>query len=173
MFDHWTILQFLEQASGNFNVPAMQEGIRLATSDLFSNHTLKIKGWPGPIVHQRDIYPAGMKSPKTPAEFQQAAGDRFNSELALFLAVASERDFWIYSWFWGWNDYVPADIPLAGGGPPSTVPAGFYTEAKCPLGKPLGPATRSGLTYMRKFEHASVFADLSNRTASKVVFTSC
>ena len=27
--------------------------------------------------------------------------ERFNSELALFLLVADELDYWIYSWFWG------------------------------------------------------------------------
>jgi hypothetical protein len=33
-------------------------------------------------------------------DFQRVAGARFNSELALFLLlVASERDYWVYSWF--------------------------------------------------------------------------
>jgi hypothetical protein len=168
MFDHFTILQFLNQSNGNFNALAMDAAFDLATGPLTANVTLKVKGWPGPIVQQRDVYPPTMKSPQTAAEFQQIAGDRFNSELALFLLVASERDFWVYSWFWNWYDFVPGNTK-------STCPVGFYPEAKCLLGAPLGTFKRGPAdTYTREFEHAAVFVDLANRTASKVSFaTKC
>lgn len=168
MFDHWSILQFLNRTSGDFNVTLMASAIDLANSSLLANVTTQIKGWPGPIVRQRDIYPPAIPGPKTPAEFQEVIAQRFNSELALFLLVADRFDFWIYSWFWGWDDYVP-------GHPDSTIPAAYFPEARCPLGAPTAPAQRASgsWTYTRTFEHASVFVDLNNRTASKVTFTKC
>eukprot|EP01046_Picozoa_sp_COSAG06_P099688 COSAG06_NODE_45803_length_352_cov_0.498024_2_plen_52_part_01 len=48
-----------------------------------------------------------MHTPGNPAEQQTAAALRFNSELAFFLLVATKYDFWIYSWFWDWDNYVP------------------------------------------------------------------
>jgi hypothetical protein len=71
MVDHWTILQFLDTKTGAFNVPAMEGLIEMTTSALTANITKKIKGWPGPIVGQRDHYPANIPTPKTPAEFQK------------------------------------------------------------------------------------------------------
>jgi hypothetical protein len=146
----------------------MDGAIRLASSPLVSNITLQIKGWPGPIVRQKDIYPPNIPTPATPAEFQQIASDRFNSELALFLLVANEFDFWIYSWFWGWYDYIP-------GKPQSTVPVDFFPQLQCPLGAPItGPMRVNGTwTYKREFEHASVLVDLTDRNASHVKFEQC
>jgi len=170
MFDHWTILQFLNVTDGAF-LPAMASAIELASSSSLANVTLKIKGWPGPIIGQKDKYPANIPTPTTPAEKQRVAGERFNTELALFLLVASEKDFWVYSWFWSFGDYIPADVSAD---PASTVPAGFYPDAKCALGAPKGPAKKTGAaTYERSFEHASVFVDLANRTASRVDFVGC
>jgi hypothetical protein len=169
MFDHWSILQYLNRTTGEFNKTMMDEAFQLATSDVVSNISLLIKGWPGPIVRQKDMYPPNIPTPKTPAELQQVAGDRFNSELALFLLVADANDFWIYSWFWGFYDYVPNEAE-------STVPSAFFPQAQCALGPPKGPYTRTSPTawlYERHFEHASVFVDLGNRTASRVDFIDC
>jgi len=169
MFDHWSILQFLSGAAGDFNVNEMDAAFQLVTSALASNVTTQIKGWPGPIVAQKDKYPPNIQpQPNTTANLQKIAGDRFNNELALFLLVASEKDFWIYSWFWSFDDYVP-------GNSDSSVPMEFFPQAKCALGPPSGPYERIGKswTYKRQFEKASVFVDLNNRTASKVTFDAC
>ena len=72
-----------------------------------------------------------MHTPGNPAEQQTAAALRFNSELAFFLLVATKYDFWIYSWFWDWDNYVP-------GSAESTVPTAFYPESKCKVGAPSG-----------------------------------
>ena len=171
MFDHWSILQFLNRSSalGEFNRTIMEGAFVTATLPVLANHTLQIKGWPGPIVRQRDHYPSGLVQPETPEDFQRVAAQRFNSELALFLLVASERDFWIYSWFWDWDNYVP-------GHPDSTVPPDFFPQAKCKLGAPLGPRQKaSDGTWNRAFAHARVHVDLVNRSASRVDFdnTAC
>ena len=56
------------------------------------------------------------------------------------------------------------------------MPEAFYPEAGCALGKPAGPAMRvngSTATFRRRFEHASVFVDLNNRSACRVDFAGC
>eukprot|EP00039_Didymoeca_costata_P023054 m.5831 g.5831 ORF g.5831 m.5831 type:complete len:418 (+) comp3417_c0_seq1:89-1342(+) len=166
MFDHWSILQFLNTSSGEFLYDAMDQGFALATSKTTSNISIQIKGWPGPIIHQRDQYPPNMHTPKTPTEFQDIYQQRFNSELALFLLVADSYDFWYYSWFWSFEDWVPNHNT-------STVPS-IIPQANCPVGKPLGSYQRNAgtWTYKRNFEFAQVFVDLTNRTNSHVQFTS-
>ena len=165
MFDHWTILQFLNATNGDFDAPAMDAAFDLVGAAVLQNVTTQIKGWPGPIVAQRDMYPPNIPTPRTPVELQQVGAARFNSELALFLLVATELDFWIYSWFWEFGDYVP-------GAADSSVGDGFYPDAKCQLGAPAGPMQRvaGSWTYTREFASASVFVDLNNRTACKVTF---
>jgi hypothetical protein len=227
MFDHWTILQYLNRTNGDFLPGAVDAGFAFAQSESVSNITLQIKGWPGPIVKQKvrascpgrfnvvwralvqgshlpfpspasrpcpplnraparhclawrfaflrashgvlpeqDQYPPNIPTPKGAAELQRVGGERFNSELAFFLLVAEDTMFWLYSWFWGFDDWVPGQVD-------SSVPAGFFPQAKCQLGAPKGKATRKvgTWTYTRQYEHASVFVDLNNRTASSVTFT--
>jgi len=174
MFDHWSILQYIERSTktgtddGEFNKTMMDTAFQFTQNPILSNHTIQIKGWPGPIIQQKDMYPPNIPTPKTPAELQKDALDRFNSELALFLLVAEAKDFWIYSWFWGIYDYI-------GGNPASSVPPNFFPEAKCKLGAPNGQFQRVAgtWTYKRQFEHASVLVDLNDRNASKVTFDSC
>jgi hypothetical protein len=212
MFDHWTILQFLDRQTGAFNATMVDEGFSLVTSPLLSNFTTQVKvniidrcpftptylcpplpyvvvvacqggacpslmcgrcgagsqGWVGPVVKQRGHYPPNFAQVNTTTAMVSEASERFNSELAMFLLVATEHDFWIYSWFWGFYDYV-------GGNEASTVPPDFFPQAKCKLGAPAGPMQRLAgtWTYRRQFAHASVFVDLTNRTASKVDFVGC
>ena len=168
MVDHWSILQFIDGETGQFNAAAMQGAFDLiANVHAYGNVTLKIKGWPGPIAEQKDVYPPPPHAqvPATAGGKQKLLGELFNSELALFLLVAGEHDYWVYSWFWDWDDYVP-------GAPQSTVPAEFFPQAKCELGAPLGKLTKTGaLTYAREFQHAHVHVDLGDRTASSVTFS--
>ena len=137
----------------------------LVRSDLLSNMTLHIKGWVGPTISQPGKWPPQLHTPTPGAERRQAMADRFNSELALFLLVAEDHMWWLYSWFWGFDSFVP-------GQPDSDVPTGFFPEAKCELGPPQGPPTRKAgtWTYTREYEHASVFVDLTNRSACHVDF---
>ena len=181
MIDHWSILQFLVTGEamdvdkcsvqppavcGDFNLTAMDTLMSLVRSKLLSNNTLQIKGWVGPTISQPGKWPTQMHTPAPGAERQQAMAERFNSELALFLLVAEDHMWWLYSWFWGFDSFVP-------GQPDSDVPPNFFPQAKCQLGLPKGPPTRleGTWTYTRKYEHADVFVDLTNRTACRVDFT--
>ena len=168
MFDHWSILQFLFRGpvpnEGQFNTTLMNEAFELVTSDVLSNVSVLVKGWPGPIVKQKDEYPSNLPQPATPEDYQQIAGDRFNNELALFLLVAEDKDWWQYSWFWGFDDWVPNQ-------PDSTVPSDFFPETKCQLGAPKGKyTTKDQIVFTRNFEYATVTVNLNNRTDSKVTF---
>lgn len=167
MFDHWTIIQFLNRTTGVFNVGDMETAFDIMSSALVSNVTIKVKGWPGPIIAQRDIYPPSMPSPKTPADFQRIIAERFNSELALFLLVATERHYFVYSWFWMWYDYVPNNEE-------STIPPEFFPQAQCGLGSPKGAMVKHNSTfYTREFEKAHVTVDLLRRSNCRVDFIGC
>ena len=67
----------------------------------------------------------------------------------------------------------PDSRPSRPGQPDSDVPAGFFPQAKCALGLPKGPPARKAgtWTFTREYEHASVFVDLTNRSAGHVHFT--
>ena len=181
MVDHWTILQFLltgepmdtdkcsvkpPDICGHFNLTAMDALITLVRSQLLSNMTMQIKGWVGPVISQPGKWPTQMHTPTPGVERQRAMAERFNSELAFFLLVAEDHMWWLYSWFWGFDSFVPGQRD-------SDVPTGFFPEAQCELGSPTGAPTRKPgtWTYTREYEHASVFVDLTNRTASHVRFT--
>ena len=179
MIDHWSILQFLlrDQADcadasnkssvcGHFDAPAMDGLFTLVRSALLSNMTLQVKGWVGPVMAQPGKYPPQMHTPTAGAEQAAVAGERFNSELALFLLVAEDHMYWLFSWFWGFDSWVPGQTD-------SQVPAAFFPQAKCALGAPKGPPARKAgtWTYTREYEHASVFVDLNNRMACRVDFT--
>ena len=51
------------------------------------------------------------------------------------------------------------------------APLEWYPQLSEPLGAPLGPAVRSGSTWRRQFEHASVLLDLDTPDNSGVVFS--
>ena len=48
------------------------------------------------------------------------------------------------------------------------APDGWYPEFSKPLGPPKGPAIESGDVWTREFAHASVFINISNRSASRI-----
>ena len=185
MVDHFTILQFLltgeptnmdkcnvkpPAVCGDFDVPAMDGLFQLVQSKELSNVTVQVKGWVGPIIAQRDKWPPQMGTPADGAEKQAAMAERFNSELAFFLLVAEDHMWWEYSWFWGFDSFIPAGM----NDPDSNVPKDFFPQAKCALGAPAGAYVKGAKsTYTRSFAHADVFVDLRNRTNSKVTFKGC
>ena len=149
MVDHFTILQFLltgepmntnacnvkpPDVCGDFNVSAMDTLFKLVRSRELSNVTVQVKGWVGPIISQRDHWPPQMHTPTDGAEKQAAMAERFNSELAFFLLVAEDHMWWEYSWFWGFDSWIPAGL----GDPDSNVPKEFFPQAECSLGPPAG-----------------------------------
>ena len=52
-------------------------------------------------------------------------------EFNIRLCVFQDHMWWLYSWFWGFDSWVP-------GAPDSDVPADFFPQTKCALGAPKG-----------------------------------
>ena len=163
MIDHFAILQFVNKTTGELLPEAMAE-LLFEVVPLLGNRTIQVKGWPGPIIKQRDVWPRSWPGPRTPAEYQHQALLQFNNALSYFLLIAEDNFWWGYSWFWDMLDIEPYD-------PDSTVPPGFYPELECQLGAPLAAAKMvANWTYVREFEHATVYVDLTSRASSNVTF---
>lgn len=156
MVDHFGILQFINGSTGRWLPDAMHDVMfNVARAPENMDRTIQIKTWPGPIVHQKDVW-FNDTQPKNPADFQKQGAAYANSALATFLLIA-EDNFWMgYSWFWSAGDFVPF-------GEDHTCPDNWYPQFNCPLGAPLGPPKDEGnYKYTREFEHASVFVDLND-----------
>ncbi|GGD11532.1 putative glycoside hydrolase [Aquisalinus flavus] len=81
-------------------------------------------------------------------ELYALARERIDYPLAAFLIIANEYSYFNYSW--GYRaEHGNLD---------------WYPEFDKPLGKPLGPAKRTGLTFRREYEHASVILDIDARS---------
>ena len=109
----------------------------------------------------------GHAFPKTTAEAAAVATTLLHEALAPYLIIAQPRTWFSYAWFYGvQSGWAPCpDDPGA-----CLAPAHWYEDLGRPLGKPLGPATKDGTTYTRKFEHAVAFVDLKDRRKSKVTW---
>jgi hypothetical protein len=79
--------------------------------------------------------------------------ERFTYSLALFLVCAEKHSYFMFSDGYGVDDGS------------SKLWMKELPEYSRPLGAPLGPATRKGYTYQRKFKHADVSVDIENQTA--------
>lgn len=87
-----------------------------------------------------------------------AMHERVNYLIGLFL-VCAERYSYLYL-----HDGYSAD--LRRGECESKVWLKRFPQYDRPLGAPLGPATRDGLVYIRRFEHVDVMVDLETKQAT-------
>lgn len=167
MLDHFAILQFIDRETGEI-LPEPMEQLYFQTlqDPLLRNRTVQFKGWPGPIIAQRDKWPnnTAYPQPVTLDDFRRDAADQFNNALSYFLLVAEPNYWWSYSWFWHMADLIPTVQD-------STVPAEFYPQLQCQLGPPKGPVRKLyEHVYERQYEYARVHVDLTNRKASYVIW---
>jgi hypothetical protein len=170
MVDHFAVLQFVDPITGEWIPSALKELLfGVVRSPVNAQRMLQIKAWPGLLT--APVHWVNDTQPKTQAALQKMVGEQLNAALALFLLVAEDTHFFGYSWFWNLGDFIPT------GGPLQTVPDAFFPELECPLGKPLGPPRAVGAAnewaYAREYEHATVAADLSNHSATRVVWHDC
>lgn len=107
-----------------------------------------------------------VRTPESAAATRTAAAERLVESLAPFLIVANKRTFLSYAWFYNIEDgYIPCPAEYECG-----MPSKWYPEFSRPIGEPKGPATTdpTRTIWTREFQHASVFVDLRNRSASKI-----
>lgn len=163
---------------GTFNVTKMATSIEAIANMSRQGKTILVRGYPGPCgtpfakinsdIYQIPTWPDSSQ-PSTPEGLKEASAALLDLALAPFLLVVEPNVWFSYSWFYGiatgWT--TCPDTPET-----CTAPVGWYPQFKRPLGKPLGSAVRDGTVYTRQFEHASVYVDLDNRTASRVTWKS-
>ncbi|MHC4199943.1 MAG: putative glycoside hydrolase [Planctomycetota bacterium] len=104
-----------------------------------------VKGWPDPDFTWLNT----EKLKLSPDRLAEEARRKITFTLACFLAAAQEHSYFAYSWGWRAEHGSLIDYP----------------EYHKPLGRPKGDAARNGWVYTRSFEHASVWVDVSKRTA--------
>ena len=172
MVDHFGILEFLDRKEDVWDPVKLHTLLfDVIRSPENANRTLQIKSWPCLLTHPMLCGDFNSKSP--PDVLQKMVGEGFNRALALFLLVAEDNVWFGYSWFWNLGDFIPTS-KLGGPSPTKqTVPDHLFPELKCQIGKPLSPPQKVNGTswaYTRAFEHATVHADLSNHTATRVEF---
>mmetsp|Transcript_8353 Transcript_8353/g.21308 ORF Transcript_8353/g.21308 Transcript_8353/m.21308 type:complete len:162 (+) Transcript_8353:1-486(+) len=122
-----------------------------------SQNTFRVAQWAGP-----------ERVPKSAQACRDAAAARVVESLAPFLIVANERTFLSYAWFYNMEDgYIPCP-----GNAECGMPSQWYPEFRKPIGAPKGPATTDSTrtVWRREFEYATVHVDLTNRTASEIVW---
>ncbi len=106
--------------------------------------------------------------PESADECRAASQSRLVESLAPFLIVVSERVFFGYGWFYDLEDgYIPCPAHIECG-----MPNEWFAEYGRPLGPPNGPAITDAEknVWRREFQHASVYVDVRNRTASSITW---
>eukprot|EP00117_Sycon_ciliatum_P030280 scpid75107/ scgid23912/ len=163
---------------GNWNVTFMEMMFESIISASNAGHCVIIKSFVGPATQpfvsrgepsnsfRISSWSGSVPVPNTTEECRQAMAERINEVVAPFLIVANEHVFFSFAWFYGIADgHIPCKAGVECG-----MPSEWYPEFTRPLGPPKAAATRQGTVWTREFEHASVYVDLANRSASRVTW---
>eukprot|EP00117_Sycon_ciliatum_P021279 scpid75440/ scgid18700/ len=167
-----------EYKNGSWNTALMERTFETVINASSAGHTIVIHAYPGPATvpfasrgtpGNDFIVPSWngqVQVPTTAEGCREAAAKRLVESLAPFLIVANERVFLGYAWLYSIEDgYIPCKAGVECG-----MPSEWYPEFTRPLGPPKAAATRQGTVWTREFEHASVYVDLANRSASRVTW---
>ena len=168
-----------DDRDGNWNATFMERMFESIINASTAGHSVVIKSFVGPAVPpfvsrgERgnsfvvSSWAGKTQVPNTTEGCRKAMADRINEIIAPFLIVANERVFFSYAWFYSIADgYIPCKAGVECG-----MPSEWYPEFTRPLGPPKAAAKRQGTVWTREFEHASVYVDLADRSASRVQWT--
>ena len=125
---------------------------------------------PPPPPPPPPLYPYdGIPFPTSTAAAKEVSAALLHEALAPYLITATSKTWFSYAWFYGvQTGWAPCpENPGA-----CVAPDEWYPDLSKPIGKPLGPARKTGTMYTRTFEHATAFIDLSDRRKSKVTWAS-
>ena len=164
MADHYGALQFIDARNASWVPERMLGMLALLQDPRNADRMVQVKTWPGPLIHPREW--VNNSQPTTDDGLRAMTAAELEISLASFLIVAEANLFFVYSWFWGFDDYIPFGLHY-------TVPTAFYPALSCPLGAPEAPFARDGLVLTRSFAHADVRVDLGNRTNSRIDWRGC
>ena len=168
-----------QNRDGTWNVTLMEASFKNIIAASNAGHMVVIHSFPGPATvpfnrigtvdngFRINSWAGPVKAPTTADAVRKAAADRLVESLAPFLIVANERVFLGYAWFYSVEDgYIPCKA-----GVECAMPSEWYPEFTRPLGPPKGAALQNGTIWTREFEHASVYVDLRDRTASRITWS--
>ena len=168
-----------DDPDGNWNVTFMERMFESIISASNAGHSVIIKSFvgpaTGPFVNRGEpgnsfivsSWAGKVQVPNTTDGCREAMAERIDEVIAPFLIVANERVWFSFAWFYTIADgYIPCKAGVECG-----MPSEWYPEFTRPLGPPKAAATRQGTVWTREFEHASVYVDLADRSASKVTWT--
>ena len=168
-----------QNKDGSWNITLMEKSFKNIIAASNAGHPVILHLYPGPATVPFNRIGTGyntfvsaswagpVKLPTTADAIRKAASDRLVESLAPFLIVANERVFFSYAWFYSVEDgYIPCKAGVECG-----MPSEWYPEFTQPLGPPKGAALQNGTIWTREFEHASVYVDLRDRSASRITWS--
>jgi hypothetical protein len=172
---------------GSWNIGQMEKAFKSVIASSQAGYPVVLKAAPGPVYMHFEkrcsTTPPSTCAKSKSGDFfhvlewstaekvqQSADGARFNAQqkllqtLAPFLIVVEANVFFSYAWYYNLEDgYIPCPKGVECG-----MPCIWFPEFSKPLGPPYGPAIQNGTIWTRRFQHASVYVDLSDRTACKI-----
>lgn len=142
MFEHFAGCSAREMGDATLKPGWLEEDIELIQRAAATGKKVFVKGWPRskPCLNRPGI---------TNEEIMR---QEIVLPLAAFLIAAGENCYFLYNW--GYTNHDGQYI--------------WYDEYDKDLGKPLGPAERTGSIFTREFKHASVWLDVASETADIV-----
>jgi hypothetical protein len=138
-----------------------------------ANKTVVVATWPGPL--STPFTPNGFPSwvdgtqPTTIGGWKEPMAEFHAFALAGFLTMVEEN---VWMQYQVWYNGVSQGAISCGASTTCAAPAVWYPDLYKPLGRPLGPAIRSGNKWTRLFENAISVFDLDNprRNGTNVTF---
>ena len=161
-------------SDGSFNKSLTATMIDTVTAAAAMGKVVVVALWPGPLVgfdgSGQPTWPNNAQ-PKSLAEWKPVMLQKMVFAEAFYLTVASPTTYMQYLlWYNGFQQgALPCDdAPASCVAPDSRT---WYPDLAKPLGPPLGPPTRAGNVWVRKFAHATSTLNLDDPDASSVVFS--
>ncbi|GAB4141668.1 MAG: hypothetical protein Kow0040_30510 [Thermogutta sp.] len=131
---------------GSGEKEALQRDLETIRRAAQGGKIVAVKGWPDPQF----VFTNSEKMREPRERLIAEARDKITFSLACFLIAAEPYTYFAYAWGYRADDGCLIDYP----------------ELSRPLGPPQGPPDRDGWMYRRRFAHATVEVDLSERRAS-------
>ena len=151
------------------NTTKMHQLIAVVQKAVSTKKTVVLGTWPGLL---RGFGPggptwAGGNAPTSNAGWRKALVDKHPFALAMYLTLADTN---VWQQYEVWYSYTQGAVQCPDDPDSCSGPDPWYPALYQPLGAPKGPPQRSGNTYTREYQHATVYLDLDTPDSSYVNF---
>lgn len=166
MAEHFAVFESADPQTGKLNATRVTEYLDTVTYAASLGKFVVMATWPG--VYTDVMKWANDTQPTTIAGWKEALVQKHTFALAGYLTVAEPTVYMQYEmWYEG---FAGGAVPCPTDPASCPAPDPWYPDLYKPLGAPLGPATRVGNVFTRKFEHATSTLNLDDPDASTVVY---